>query len=141
MPTNSLGQIITDAAGITDKEERVNFLRKNDTPALRQILELGLNPQIRWDLPEGAPPFKRCDLLDVEGRLYGEMRTMYIYLEGGNPALNKVKREMLYIGLLESIDPRDADLLIMIKDKKLPKSINAKVVNEAFPGLINEQID
>ena len=141
MPTNSLGQIITDAAAITDKEERVNFLRKNDTPALRQILELGLNPHIRWDLPEGAPPFKRCDLLDVEGRLYGEMRTMYIYLEGGNPALNKVKREMLYIGLLESIDPRDADLLIMIKDKKLPKSINAKVVNEAFPGLINEQID
>ena len=44
---------------------------------------------------------------------------------------------MLYIQLIESIDPRDAKLINCMKDKKLPfKGITAKIINEAFPDLI-----
>lgn len=138
MPTPSIAQIITDASNIESEAERVAFLQQNDNTTLRKILQLGLDKNVRWDLPEGAPPFKRSQYVDIEGRLYQEMRSLYLYLEGGNPALNKVKREFLFIGLLESLDPRDADLLIAVKDKKLPKTINKKVVNKAFPGLIDE---
>lgn len=138
MPTPCIAQIITDAAKIDDENDRVAFLQKNDNPTLREILRLGLSKSVEWDLPEGAPPFKKSPYIDIEGRLYQEMRTMYLYLKGGNPDLNKVKREFLFIGLLESLDPRDADLLIDVKDKKLPKTLNKKVVNQAFPGLIDE---
>ena len=64
-----------------------------------------------------------------------------MYLKGNQPDLTQLKREMLFIGLLESIDKRDAELLIAVKDKKLPRTISTKVVNLAFPGLINEQVD
>jgi hypothetical protein len=46
---------------------------------------------------------------------------------------------MLFIGLLESLHPKDANLLIAVKDKKV-EGLNAATINEAFPGLIpNEQ--
>lgn len=138
MPTSSIAQIITDASNIADEKERISFLQSNDNTTLRQILRLGLDPEVEWDLPEGAPSYKKCSYIDIEGRLYQEMRTLYLYLKGGNPALNKVKREFLFIGLLESLDPRDAELLIAVKDKKLPKTISKKVVSKAFPELFNE---
>jgi hypothetical protein len=50
---------------------------------------------------------------------------------------NKMKRETLFIQFIEGLDPADAVLMCHVKDKKLPyKSINAKLVNSAFPGLI-----
>jgi len=88
-------------------------------------------------LPEGAPPYKPCEFLDQEGRLYTEARKLYLFIEGGNPNLNKVKREMLFIQLIESLDQRDAELLIAIKDKMLPyKNITEKIVRAAFPDLL-----
>jgi hypothetical protein len=42
---------------------------------------------------------------------------------------------MLFIGLLETMYPKDAQLLIAVKDRKVT-GIDAEVVNLAFPGLI-----
>jgi hypothetical protein len=58
-----------------------------------------------------------------------------MYLLGNNPELGKVKRERLFIGLLETMYPKDAQLLIAVKDRKVT-GIDAEVVNLAFPGLI-----
>jgi hypothetical protein len=90
-------------------------------------------------LPEGAPPYKPCEVLDTEGRLYQEARTLPLYLYGNRPDLKQHQRENLFIGLLESLHPKDASLLIAVKDKKV-KGLNIATINEAFPGLIpNEQ--
>jgi hypothetical protein len=84
-------------------------------------------------------PYKPCEFLDQEGRLYAELRRLYLFIEGGNPSLTKVKREYLFIQLLESIDKQDAELLVAVKDKKLPyKGLTASVVKKAFPGLLPE---
>lgn len=141
MPKLAIAQIIDNASKIESIEDRAQYLRDNDSEQLRYILELALTPGVAWEIPEGAPPFKPCEYVDVEGRLYQEARTLYIYLLGNKPELTRLKRESLFIGLLESIDKRDADLLIKVKDKKLPRTISTKVVNLAFPGLIHEQVD
>lgn len=140
MPRQTIAQIIETASKIEVVEDRAQYLRDNDSSTLRYILELALVPGVAWEIPEGAPPFKPCEYLDVEGRLHQESRTLYMYLKGNQPGLTQLKREMLFIGLLESIDKRDADLLIAVKDNKLPRTISTKVVNLAFPGLINEQV-
>lgn len=45
----------------------------------------------------------------------------------------------MFIELLEAIDKHDADMLVHIKDKKLPfKGIDVNIIKEAFPGLIGE---
>jgi len=137
----AIAQIIENASKIDSIEDRAQYLRDNDSEQLRYILELALTPGVKWEVPEGAPPYKPCDYIDIEGRLYQEARTLYIYLLGNKPELTRLKRESLFIGLLESIDKRDAELLIKVKDQKLPRTISTKVVNLAFPGLINEQFN
>lgn len=141
MPKLTIAQIIETASQIESVEDRVQYLRNNDSTTLRYMFELALTPGVAWSVPEGAPPYKPCEYLDVEGRLHQEARTLYLYLQGNRPDLTQLKRESLFIGLLESIDKRDAELLIKVKDKQLPATISTEVVNLAFPGLINEQIN
>ena len=117
------------------KEEKINVFRKNDSTALRTVLKYALDPNIKWALPAGAPPYKPTNYLDQQSMLYQEAKRLYLFVEGGNPNLTPLKRESLFIGLLESIDPDDAKVLLSAKDKKL-KGVTAAIVNEAFPGLI-----
>jgi len=60
-------------------------------------------------------------------------------VKGITPAqrnLTQAKRESLYIGMLESIDPDDAKVLLAMRTRKLPyKGLTQKLVAEAFPGI------
>lgn len=136
-----IAEILQKVSELEKKEDKIALLRKNDSSAIRTILKYALDPSVKWDLPAGNPPYKECPYLDQENMLYSEARRLYLFIEGGNPNLNKLKREALFIGLLESLAPADAKLVCNAKDKKLPyKGINIKLVNEAYPGLIHEQV-
>jgi hypothetical protein len=132
-----IAEVLKMASEQKTKEEKINVFRKNDSSALRTVLKYALDPAIKWALPAGDPPYKPTAYLDQQPMLYNEARRLYLFIEGGNPNLTPLKRETLFIGLLESIDPADAKMLLAAKDKKLPvKGITAAIVNEAFPGLI-----
>ena len=49
-----------------------------------------------------------------------------------------IKREKIFIGLIESIDPRDSRLVISMINKEKPKGITRPVIEEAFPGLLKD---
>ena len=133
-----VAEILEKVSKLKKKEERIEELRKNsDNRAMLQILQYALDPRIMWLLPEGTPPFKKNEYIDQESNLYSEIRRLYLFIEGGNPGLTPTKREMLFIGLLETVAPADATMLCAVKDKKLPwKTITPDIVNEAFPGLL-----
>jgi hypothetical protein len=133
-----VSEILEKVSKLKKKEERIEELRKHgDNRAMLQILQYALDPRIKWLLPEGTPPYKKNEYLDQESNLYSEVRRLYLFVEGGNPNLTPLKREMLFIGLLEMLAPADAALLCAAKDKKLPyKTITKEIVNEAFPGLL-----
>lgn len=134
-------QVLEQASKLKGTEDKVLFLRANNSPALQTILKYAIDPSIVWDLPAGAPPYKPCPYPAQEMRLMAETRRLYLFIKGGNPNLTKLKRESLYIELLESVHPEDANLLVAIKDKKIPyKGITNKLVKEAFPGLIAEPV-
>lgn len=136
-----LSEILKRASEFKSTNEKVDFLRKNDNGALRSIIKYALDPNIVWDLPDTDPPYKPCPYPGQEMRLLSEVRRLYLFLKGGNPNLTKLKREALYIELLESIDPQDAILLNAAKNKKIPyKGLTVKLFNEAFPGLIEEKV-
>jgi hypothetical protein len=136
-----IAEILEKVSNEPKRELKIEMLRKHDSSAMRTILKYALDPEIRWALPEGTPPYKPCDYLDQENMLYSEARRLYLFIEGGNPNLNTLKREALFIQLLESIAPADAKLICAAKDKKLPyKGLTTKLINEAYPGLINEQV-
>ena len=134
----SISEILKKASkGVTD-QDRANVLRAHDTVSLRQVLWTALDPRVKWLLPEGDPPYRPCDLVDQHHRLFTEARKLYLFLENGNPNLKQLRREALFIELLESLDPEDAKLILAAKDKMIPyPGITIEVVNLAFPGLID----
>lgn len=131
----SIYNILKECSEPKSKKDRVALLQRTP-PVVQNILKYTFDPNIKFDLPEGDPPYKPCEYLDQEGRLYAEARKIYLFVQGGNPNLTKFKREMLFIQFIEGIDKDDAVLMCHVKDKKLPfKGINAAIVKEAFPNL------
>lgn len=141
MKLPSISTILRETSEIKDRKERVRFLRSHHpNQLLKLLLKFVYDPSIKFALPPGEPPFKKSDALDQENMLYNEMRRFYLFLEGGNPDLSDLRRETLFIQLLESIDPDDAKLMCAVKDKKMPyKGITEKLVREAFPQLLPEK--
>lgn len=121
--------------------QRAQYLAQHDTLALRVVLQYALDPRVKFILPRGVPPYKPTDHLDQEGNLYRDFRKLSNFIEGGGyPDMHHIKRETLFIQFLEGLFPDDAKLICSVKDKKLPyKGITAKIVNQAFPGLIKEK--
>ena len=60
---------------------------------------------------------------DLDGRgktsLRREWKNLYHYIKGGNDSLNKTRREMMFINLLRGLHPKEAQILILVKDKLL----------------------
>jgi hypothetical protein len=116
--------------------EQIKCLQANDTPAMRIILQYCFHEAAKWALPEGTPPYKVSELNDLDSILYGESRKLYLFLEGGNTNLTPLRRERLFVDLLESVTPGDAKLLISIKDKKLPyPGLTPETIKKAYPGI------
>jgi hypothetical protein len=136
MARKSIAWILDFTSKLPNEEEQIKCLQANDNSAIRTILKFCFDPNIKWLLPEGDAPYKPCEYPNMDNMLYTEARRLYLFVEGGNNNLTTLKRESMFVELLQSITPEDAKLLISIKDKKLPyKGLTAKTVQKAYPGL------
>ncbi len=136
MARKPISWILDFTSKLPNDEEKVKCLQANENSALLTILKFCYDPNIKWLLPEGEPPYKPCEYPNVDNMLYSEARRLYLFVEGGNPNLKTLKRESMFIDLLQSVTPDDAKLLVSIKDKKLPyEGLNSKIVLKAFPNL------
>jgi len=135
----SVSEILKKASLIEDENQRIDWLRHNNSVALESVLRGAYDSTIKWLLPEGSPPYKPSELVDQQHILYAESRKLYLFIEGGNPNLNPLRREALFVQLLEAVDPEDAKLLLAVKDKKIPyPHISPEFVRKAFPGILHE---
>lgn len=135
----SIAEILSNANDINDPKKRREYIINNDSVALRTILKYCYDPRIKFLLPKGKAPYKPSEYEASQGMLYSEFRKLYLFVEGGNNNLTTMKREMLFINLLESLHPKDAELIENVKDKKLPfKTITKSFVEKVYPGLIDE---
>ena len=137
-----LPEILKEANKLATREERIEFLRQNDSPALRDIIRIAFDKDVVSMLPEGAPPYTPDDAPEgyAPSTLYKKFREFKFYFKG--PVANGVKplkREAMFVQLLESIHSTEAELLIRAKDRILHKKlmgITRKLCQDAFPGLI-----
>ena len=138
----SISEILKLVSEQPNRQSKIQTLQSFYSPVLCQVLQYAFDPRIKWLLPQGDPPYKENVFPGQELNLYSEARRLYLFVEGGNPNLTNIRREMLFIQFLEMLDPKDAKVILAAKDKKIPyKGITAKLVNEAFPGLIMEETD
>ena len=77
---------------------------------------------------------------DKQGRttIRRECKHFYHFLKGGNPALNNIRRESMFINLLQGLHPLEAEILCLVKDKRLTDKYNItrEVVAEAYPDIV-----
>ena len=134
----SLPKILREVAKAKNKDEKKATLIRYDNGALREILKHAFHPDIKFLLPTGNPPYKSVvDDSDNPTYLYGLIRKLYLFVEGGDPNLNSSRREYLFIEMLESIHPQEAELLLQVKDKKLKcRGLTYNLVKETFPELL-----
>jgi hypothetical protein len=131
----SISEIVNKACELKTEEEKVEWLRKNESIPLRTVLKFTYNTErIKFLLPNTPPPWKKNGYTGVEGMLYSEARRLGIFVEGGGyDNINKAKREHLFISLLEDVDDNDAELLCKMIQQKPLKGLKKEVVMKAFP--------
>lgn len=134
----SISEIINKIPELKTTEEKIDWLRKNDNPALRSIIKYTYDKNVEFLVPNTPPPWKKNEFEDeAKSLLYREARRLKIFIKGGGyDELKQVKREQLFISLLEDIDNDDAEILCVMISKKPFKGLTVKTVSEAFPGLI-----
>ena len=135
--TPLLSEVLDSVAKAKTKDKKIQLLRKNDTKGLRRILKSSFDPNIRWMLPEGPVPYEENDAPagTEHTRLESLSRTLYNYVERGNPKLKQNQRELMFVQLLEGLHESEAKLLVAAKDKRLHqvyKGLSANVVKTAF---------
>jgi hypothetical protein len=135
--TISFAEIFSKVSKIKSKKEKVSFLKHYQTDALRMVVKSSFDPKIVWALPEGEVPFRPNDAPEgtEHSNLSYEARKLYHYIQGGNPILTQSKRESMFVALLESLHPDEADILVAAKDGLLHqkyKGLSKNVVMEAF---------
>ena len=140
MPTKSFHEIFSENEKITNKNAKIRHLRENYTPAMGIILEFTYNGLITWLLPEGDPPYKKNETpWDNQGALHHEVRRFYLFTEGDTDAqrnLKQVRREQLFVDMLENLPAEEAQILLGMKDRRLPyKGLTKKFIMECFGGL------
>ena len=141
-------EILEKAAAAKTKEEKIQILQDNNHLALRDILRGGMDDTIEFILPEGKPPHEDPERVGYSrNSLFNQTKRFKYFVKGG-PGENMPapKREKMFINILETVHPKEGELLIMMKDKKFIKSNNSayfsgitkKLVQEAFPGLLKD---
>lgn len=136
----SITEILEKAGGMKAAKDKVAALREHDNSALRILLKYTYDNSIEFLVPDTPPPWTPNEYEDeAKSLLYTEARRLKIFIKGGGyDNLNQVKREQLFISLLEDVDNDDAKTLCTMISKKPFKGLSKKVIQEAFPDLIEK---
>jgi len=140
LPKDALVSEILDAASkARSKAKKVEILQEFDSPALRAVLIWNFDDSARSMLPEGDVPYSPNEAPKGtdHNRLTSEYKNLYHFVKGGNDTLAPLRRESMFIQLLERLHAEEAEVICLTKDKNLTDKykLTRDVVAEAFPDI------
>ena len=131
-------EILQKVSNAKTKSEKIKLLREYNTQALRSLLIINFDTSVISMLPDGDVPFKANDAPEgtQHTKLEKEARLLHHFFKGGSN-ISQVKRETMFIQMLEGLHKDEANVLVLAKDKKLGKrwKITKQCVEEAFPQI------
>jgi len=122
-------------------ETVISLLPEGDVPYANAEEQTVYSGTLSENLSKEAAGGESATGQDLDGRgrtsLRREYQNLYHYVKGGNAGLNTIRREMMFINLLTGLHPREAEVLILTKDKKLTNKykITFENVKEAYPDI------
>lgn len=134
-----ISEVLRKVSNAKTKQEKINLLRKYNSNALRQLLIINFDDSVISIVPEGEVPYTPNDAPagTDHTRLEHEYRGLYRFFKGG-AKLPSLKRESMFVQLLEGLHESEAELVILVKDGQLNqkyKRITKAVISEAYPQI------
>jgi len=137
----NLYEVFDEFEMASSKKDKMAVIEKNLSKTLVQVFELAYHPDYQWLITEMPVEYKIPDTLPGISRcqLSTEIRKLYLFRKGDPSAekLSDQKRKQLLLQLIESLEPREAEVVIGILSKDLGvKGLTYKFIKEAFPKLL-----
>ena len=134
---------IFEILGLVSKQrsraKKIEVLKEYACDPLKAILIWNFDDTVHSMLPEGEVPYERNDVPvgTDHTSLRKEWKNLYHFVKGGNDSLSKTRRESMFIQILEGLHPNEAQILTLVKDKKLEAmyKISRPIVEEAYPDI------
>ena len=118
-------EILDEFAAAGSKQEKLKVLHNNWTPTFVSVLQLAYHPDIKWLVKDKPKSYRK--------------RRLYLFREGdlGAEKLSPEKREQLLLIMLESLEPREADVVMGIFKKDLGvKGLTYKFIRDNTQGVV-----
>lgn len=147
--------------------KKIELLRKYEDPSIKAIFIWNFDESILSALPAGEVPYasvgeqnsfsgtiteKIDDAVQKMGEINSnslgindqgkssirkEYQKFYNFIKGGNDGLSSLRRETMFINLLQGLHPLEAEIVCLVKDKKLQTKykITREIVSEAYSDI------
>ena len=148
--------------------KKVEVLQKYNDPSLRAIFIWNFDESVTSSLPEGIVPYSSVGeqssfsgnlsekIDDAVGKMSEigsnslgsqdqgfssirkEYSKFYNFIKGGNDGLSSLRRETMFINVLQGLHPLEAEILCLVKDKQLETKykITKEIVSQAYPEIV-----
>ena len=121
------------------KAKKIEILQEYDDMALKAILIWNFDPTAISVLPEGPVPYKENEVPigTDHTSLRREWKNLYHFVKGGNDRLSAIRRETMFVQMLEGLHPEEAKIVCLVKDKDLESryKITYDMVQQAYPDI------
>ena len=139
-PNPLLSEVLAKASKQKTKAKKIQVLKENESMHMKAVLIWNFDDSAQSVLPEGDVPFERNEAPAGTEHTYlaHEWKILYNFVKGGNDTLRPVKREQLFMQLLEGLHPDEAEIICLVKDKNLKKKykgLTKPIIEEAFPDI------
>lgn len=163
LPANAFQhEILQTVVKMRTNASKIEALRRYRNNALVALFIWNYDDSVISALPEGDVPYAKVDdlvsgndtLSDTVRKQLNDRNTdlfttnartslrqeyvhFFHFIRGGNDSMNNIKRETMFINILEGLHPSEAEILILVKDKKLTDKYNIpfSLVREAYPDI------
>ena len=140
LPANPfLHEILTLVSKQRSKAKKIEVLKEYECDALKSVLIWNFDNTAISVMPEGEVPYKKNEapLGTDHTSLRKEWKNLYHFVKGGNDSLSSLRRESMFIQLLEGLHPDEAEIVCLVKDGNLETKYKLKkeIVQEAFTDI------
>ena len=147
LPPNPLVHEILEAVDSEKvKAKKLDILRTHGDDSFKMTMIWNFDESVVSVLPDGPVPYQPVEG-DVQASkeqgvpqrttIRNAARQFYRFVKGGDDALNKIKRESIFINILQTLPQPEAEILVLVKDKALNTKYNItkELVAEAYPEI------
>jgi len=139
-PNPFLNEILDYVETQKTKAKKVQALQEYRDDSLTAILIWNFDDRVQSAIPEGQVPYKENEVPvgTDHTSLRREWKNLYHFIKGGNDELSSLRRETMFIQMLEGLHPEEAKIICLVKDKNLTEKykLTRELVAEAFPDIV-----